>query len=116
MANFGIEPRRFERAEEALSSIEELVAPDSQVSADLKRALREIALGRKAWLIAASDRGGHRAAFMYTLIVKPNMNSVDPQVWLADVLARIAEHLSQRLGELLPCNWKKAQAADTLGA
>jgi len=34
------------------------------------------------------------------------MNDVDPQAWLADVLARIAEHPVQRLDELLPWNWR----------
>ncbi len=53
---------------------------------------------------------------MYTLIVTAKMNDVDPQAWLADVLARIADHRSQHLHELLPWNWKKAQAADTLAA
>ena len=81
-----------------------------------ERALRGIALGRKAWLFAGSDRGGHRAAFMYTLIVTAKINDVDPQAGLADVLARIADHSSQRLDELLPWNWKQAQAADTLAA
>jgi hypothetical protein len=81
-----------------------------------ERALRGIALGRKAWLFAGSDRGGHRAALMYTLIITAKMNDVDPQAWLADVLARIAEHPSQCLDELLPWNWRKAQAADTLAA
>ena len=81
-----------------------------------ERALRGIALGRKAWLFAGSDRGGHRAAFMYTLIVTAKINDVDPQAWLADVLARIADHSSQRLDELLPWNWKQAQAAHTLAA
>ncbi len=81
-----------------------------------ERALRGIALGRKAWLFAGSDRGGRRATLMYTLIVTAKMNDVDPQAWLADVLARIAEHPSQHLHELLPWNWKKAQAADTLAA
>ena len=55
-------------------------------------ALRGIALGRKSWLFAGSDRGGQRAAVMYSLIVTAKMNDVDPQAWLADVLARIAEH------------------------
>ncbi len=76
----------------------------------------EMALGRKSWLFAGSDRGGDRAAFMYTLIVTAKMNNADPQTWLADVLARIAEHPSQLLDKLLPWNWKKAQAADTLAA
>jgi len=81
-----------------------------------ERALRGIALGRKSWLFAGSDRGGDRAAVMYTLIVTAKMNDVDPQAWLADVLARIADHPSQRLDELLPWNWKKTQAADSLAA
>lgn len=70
-----------------------------------ERALRGIALGRKSWLFCGSDRGGDRAAMMYSLIVSAKMNDVDPQAWFADVLARIAAHPVQRLGELLPWNW-----------
>ena len=81
-----------------------------------ERALRGIALGRKSWLFAGSDRGGERAALMYTLIVTAKMNDVDPQAWLADVLARIADHPARRLHELLPWNWKTAQAAQTVAA
>ncbi|QOZ46252.1 IS66 family transposase [Bradyrhizobium sp. CCBAU 53340] len=71
-----------------------------------ERALRGIALGRKSWLFCGSDRGGDRAAMMYSLIVTAKMNDVDPQAWLADVLARIAAHPVQRLDELLPWNWR----------
>jgi transposase len=71
-----------------------------------ERGLRGIALGRKAWLFAGSDRGGERAAAMYSLIVTAKLNDVDPRAWLADVLARIADHHVQRLNELLPWNWK----------
>jgi transposase len=74
-----------------------------------ERALRGIALGRKSWLFCGSDRGGRRAAAMYSLIVSAKMNDVDPQVWLADVLARIAGHPAHRLDELLPWNWKTIQ-------
>ena len=74
-----------------------------------ERALRGIALGRKSWLFCGSDRGGRRAAAMYSLIVSAKMNDVDPQAWLADVLARIATHPAHRLDELLPWNWKTAQ-------
>jgi transposase len=70
-----------------------------------ERALRGIALGRKSWLFAGSDRGGQRAAAMYSLIVTCKLNDVDPQAWLADVLARIAEHPAHKLDELLPWNW-----------
>jgi len=69
-----------------------------------------MALGRKSWLFAGSDRGGERAAIMYGLIVTAKLNDVDPQTWLAEVLARIAEHPASRLDELLPWNWKAASA------
>lgn len=71
-----------------------------------ERELRGIALGRKSWLFCGSDRGGQRAAMMYSLIVTAKMNHVDPQAWLADVLSRIAAHPMHRLDELLPWNWR----------
>jgi transposase len=54
----------------------------------------------------ASDRGAERAAAMVTLIATAKLNDVDPQAWLADVLARIAEIPQTRLLELLPWNWQ----------
>ena len=72
-----------------------------------ERALRGIALGRKAWLFAGSDRGGERAAVVYSLIATAKLNDVDPQAWLADVLARIADHPIRPLDELLPWHWSK---------
>ena len=42
---------------------------------------------------------------MYSLIVTAKMNDVDPQAWLADVLARIAMYTAHRLDDLLPWNW-----------
>jgi transposase len=74
-----------------------------------ERALRGIALGRKSWLFAGSDRGGDRTAAMYSLIYTAKLNDVDPRAWLADVLARIADHPASRLHELLPWNWARAR-------
>jgi transposase len=74
-----------------------------------ERALRGLALGRKAWLFAGSDRGGQRAAFFYSLIHTCRLNDVDPQAWLADVLARIADHPANRIDELLPWHWRPRQ-------
>ncbi len=71
-----------------------------------ERALRCVPLGRKAWLFCGSDRGGQRAAIMFSLIQSCRLNDLDPQAWLADVLARIAGHPANRLGDLLPWNWK----------
>jgi transposase len=70
-----------------------------------ERALRGVALGRKAWLFAGSERGGERAALMYTLIQTAKLNGVDPHAWLADVLARINDHKITDLAALLPWNW-----------
>ncbi len=72
-----------------------------------ERALRGIALGRKSWLFCGSDRGGDRAAAMYSLIVTAKLNDTDPRAWLADVLRRINDHPAARLHELLPWNWRK---------
>ncbi len=74
-----------------------------------ERALRGIALGRKSWLFAGSDRGGQRTAFMLSLIGTAKLNDIDPQAWLADVLSRIAEIPQNRLHELLPWNWRAAE-------
>ena len=71
-----------------------------------ERALRGIALGRKAWMFAGSDRGGDRAALMYTLIQTARLNDADPQAWLADVLARLNEHPIRDLDQLLPWKWR----------
>ena len=68
--------------------------------------MRPVALSQKNSLFAGSDRGGQRAAMMYSLIVTAKMNHVDPQAWLADVLSRIAAHPMHRLDELLPWNWR----------
>jgi len=76
-----------------------------------ERALRGIALGRKAWLFAGSDRGGERAAAMYSLIVTARLNNLDPRAWLADVLGRIGDHPASRIDELLPWNWRTIGAA-----
>ncbi|CAN7143727.1 IS66 family transposase [Agrobacterium tumefaciens] len=80
-----------------------------------ERALRGFALGRKSWLFAGSDRDADRAALMATLIMTAKLNDIDPQAWLADVLARIADTSITKLEQLLPWNWTptalNAQAA-----
>ena len=67
-----------------------------------ERAVRGIAVGRRNWTFAGSDSGGRRAAVIYTLIETCKLNGVDPRAWLADVLARIADHPAKRITELLP--------------
>jgi transposase len=62
-------------------------------------------------LFAASDRGGERAAAIYSLIITAKLSDIDPRAWLADVLARIADHPASRLPELLPWHWARAKRA-----
>lgn len=73
-----------------------------------ERALRGVAIGRKNYLFAGSDAGGRRAAAMYSLIETAKLNGINPQHYLADVLARIADHPARRIVELLPWNWQTA--------
>ena len=71
-----------------------------------ERAVRGVAVGRRNWTFCGSDSGGRRAAAMYTLIESCKLNDVDARAWLADVLARIADHPASKITELLPWNWK----------
>jgi len=76
-----------------------------------ERALRGVAIGRKNYLFAGSDAGGRRAATMYSLIETAKLSGINPQHYLADVLARIADHPARQIADLLPWNWQPAEAA-----
>lgn len=83
---------------------------DGRLSIDnnaAERGMRSIALGRKNYLFMGSDRGGKSAAIAYTLIETAKLNGVDPQAWLTDVLSRIADHMINRIDDLLP--WRYNQ-------
>ena len=73
-----------------------------------ERALRCVAVGRKNYLFAGSDAGGRRAAAIYSLIETAKLNGLDPQLYLTDVLARIADHPARQISELLPWHWRPA--------
>ncbi len=81
-----------------------------------ERALRGIAVGRRNWTFAGSDAGGRRAAAVFTLVETCKFNNVDPQAWLADVLARLPDHPAKQIDDLLPWNWKERQLATTAAA
>jgi transposase len=76
-----------------------------------ERELRAIAVGRRNWTFAGSDEGGRRAAALYTLIATAKLNDLDPQAWLADVLTRMLDYPSKRIGDLLPWNWHAERRA-----
>jgi uncharacterized protein (DUF1810 family) len=71
-----------------------------------ERAVKPVALGRKNWMFAGSERGGKAMAIAFTLIETAKLNGVDPQGWLTDVLSRIADHKITKLDELMP--WRYA--------
>jgi transposase len=82
-------------------------AADGLLEADnnaAERALRAVALGRKNYLFVGSDDGGERAAAIYSLIGTAKLNGIDPEAYLTNVLARIADHPINRIEELLPWN------------
>jgi transposase len=61
--------------------------------------------GQRNLTFAGSDEGGRRAAAIYTLIATAKLNDIDPQAWLADMLARLPDYPARRIGELLPWQW-----------
>ena len=82
---------------------------DGRVEIDnnlVENKIRPIALGRKNYLFAGSHEAAERAAMVYSFMATCSLNGVNPQEWLEDVLNRIQSHTINRIGELLPAQWK----------
>ena len=75
-----------------------------------ERSIRGVAVGRNNWIFFGSDQGGHTAAVLRSFVASCQRVGVDPYAWFKDVLTRIGAHPITRLAELLPQNWKAAQA------
>jgi len=75
-----------------------------------ERSIRGVAVGRNNWIFFGSDQGGHTAAVLRSFVASSQRAGVDPYAWFHDVLRRVATHPITRLDELLPHNWKPAQA------
>jgi transposase len=78
-----------------------------------ERGLRGVAVGRRNWTFAGSDEGARRAAHVFTLVETCKLNDVNPQAWLAHVLAKLPDHPAKQIAELLPWNWKASQKPTT---
>jgi hypothetical protein len=76
-----------------------------------ERAFKPVALGRKNWLFAGSDKGGQTAAILMSLCTTCKSLGIDPQAYLSDVLGRISTHPAKRIGELLPDRWQELRRA-----
>lgn len=89
-----------------------LFLDDGRVALDnntAERAVKPVVIGRKNWMFAGSDAGGETLADAMTIIETAKMSGLNPEAYLADVLARIADHINPRLDELLPWNWAAEQ-------
>jgi len=96
-----------------------LCPEDGRVAIDnnpAERALRPIGIGRKNWLFAGADTGAETLARAMTIVETAKMNGLDPQAYLADILARIHDHKINRLDELLPWNWAPLAAPNAEAA
>ncbi len=69
-----------------------------------ERAMRSIAIGRKNWLFAGSDSGGHTAAIIYSIIETAKLNNINPWKYLQKVLAIIQDYKANKIADLLPWN------------
>lgn len=81
-----------------------------------ERSMKNLAVGKKNWLFAGSDKGGHRAATIFSLIETAKLNNVNPQSWLTHVIDVIQDYPNKQIEDLLPWNWKPEECDATLAA
>ena len=86
-----------------------LYATDGKLNIDnnpVENSIRPVAIGRKNYLFAGSHEAAARSAMLYSLMGTCKLHSINPFIWLRDVLQRINNHPINKIAELLPHNWK----------
>ena len=73
----------------------------------VENAIRPIAIGKKNWLFAGSERAGKRAAAIQSLLGTAKLNGLDPHAWLRDTLEKLPVWPNSRIDELLPLRPEK---------
>ncbi len=68
----------------------------------IENAIRPIAIGKKNWLFAGSERAGKRAAAIQSLLGTAKLNGIEPLAWLKDTLEKLPAWPNSRIDELLP--------------
>lgn len=83
--------------------------PDNNTA---ENAVRPLAIGRKNWLFAGSERGGRAAALYLGLIQSCKACNVNPWTYFDDILRRIMAHPVRQLRQLLPDQWQPLKRDD----
>jgi transposase len=72
----------------------------------VENSIRPVAIGRKNYLFAGSQEAAKRSAMLYSLLGTCKLHSINPLIWLTDVLKRINAHPINQIEDLLPQNWQ----------
>jgi len=76
---------------------------------DQERDLRHLAVGRKNWLVFASDRGGQVACRLYSLVLSCKQAGVDSEAYIEDVLGKLSTTKASDIASLTPWAWVAAR-------
>ena len=68
----------------------------------VENTIRPIAVGKKNWLFAGSERAGRRAAAIQTLLATAKLNGLEPLRWLSDTLEKLPTCPNSKINSLLP--------------
>lgn len=75
-----------------------------------ERALRRVAVGRKAWMFVGSDDHAQAAGNLMTLIASARLHRLDPEAYLRDVIRVLPHWPRDRFLELCPRDWRATRA------